>query len=95
MAKPKKDEASLYDEELKRLNRVTGQIEGIRSMIGKGRELPDILIQFKAVHQALKSVESRLLRTHLRESVMDAFKSGKKKALEEVIDGISDVFKTN
>jgi len=92
MAKSKKT-AAVYEEELKRLNRIIGQIEGIRSMIGKGRDLPDILIQFKAIHHAMKSVESRLLRTHMRENLTTAFKSGKKKMLEETIDRVSDVFK--
>lgn len=60
---------------LPRLNRISGQIEGIKKMIEEGRYCPDILIQLRAVRSALKAVESNVLQTHLQHCVAQSFDS--------------------
>jgi len=70
---------SPHQEEIKRLNRILGQIEGIKAMIEKSRELDAVLMQCKAVHQALKSVESRILRSHVEAAMDDCLSAPKKK----------------
>lgn len=60
---------------LPRLNRISGQIEGIKKMIEEGRYCPDILIQLRAVRSALKAVESHVLQTHLQHCVAQSFDS--------------------
>ena len=42
-------------ENIPRLNRIAGQIEGIKKMIEDGRYCPDILSQLRAVRSAVKS----------------------------------------
>ncbi len=89
--KPRADETSRDD--MKRLNRIIGQIEGIQKMMGDERALDDILVQCKAVHSALKSVESRLLARYLDDAISKIGKSEKKKSREQKIDELLDLYK--
>ena len=51
--------------EIKRINRIQGQLEGIKKMILEKRYCIDILNQTKAVYSALHSLEAALLENHL------------------------------
>jgi len=50
-----------------RMNRIQGQVGGVKRMIEdeKGRE--EIIVQLKAVRSAIKALESELLEVHLQE----------------------------
>lgn len=69
-----------------RLNRILGQIEGIKKMIDDKRYCTDILMQLRAVRSALKSVESNILQKHLQHCVAQSFKSDndRDKKIEEL-----------
>ncbi len=69
----KKSEYPNHEKELLRLNRISGQVEGIKKMINDRRYCPDILIQFKAVSSAIKAVEANILKTHLKSCVKEVF----------------------
>lgn len=58
---------------LPRLNRISGQIDGVKKMVEDGRYCPDIIIQLRAVRSALKAVESHILHKHLQHCVMQSF----------------------
>ena len=62
-----------YSKEKGRLNRISGQIEGIKKMIGEQRECKDILSQLRAVRAAIRSVETDMLQTYLEYCMNDAF----------------------
>lgn len=62
-------------ENLPRLNRIAGQIEGIKKMIEEGRYCPEILSQLRAVRSAVKAVESNILQKHLQHCVAQSFSS--------------------
>ena len=70
-------------EQIPRLNRAIGQLEGIKKMIEDKRYCPDIIIQLKAVRSAIKRIESNILKTHLEECVASSF-SDKKDAREKI-----------
>lgn len=80
-------------EEIRRLNRVAGQVEGIRKMLGDQRGLGDVLMQCKAVHSALKAVESRLLRAHLGHALDEIVTLEKKKTRAEKVAELEDLFR--
>lgn len=61
--------------ELPRLNRIAGQLEGVKKMIEERRYCPDILTQMRAVRSALRSVEANILERHLQHCVAAAFDS--------------------
>ena len=57
------------DEEQKRLtnrlNRIEGQVRGLKDMLQRDAYCPDILIQVSAVSAALNSFSKELLATHI------------------------------
>ena len=79
--------------ELKKLNRIAGQVDGIRRMIEEGRYCPDILTQLRAVRAALRSVEASVLETHLQHCVTDAMVSGNRKKASEKIAELGEILR--
>ena len=77
---------------LARLRKVRGQIEGIERMILDRRYCPEILIQFRAVHSALKAVEVPIFEKHLRQCVTDSIKGNDKSDIEKKIVELIDLF---
>lgn len=82
-----------HSDEAKRLNRVVGQVEGIRKMLEAGRSLNDILIQFKAVHSALRAVEQRIFENFVSDCVGDIVGAEKRKEREAKISELLDLYK--
>lgn len=79
--------------DLPRINRVGGQIEGVKAMIEEGRYCPDILTQIRAIRSALKSLESNILERHLSHCVSDAIKSGTEKDRQKKLEEIKEIFR--
>ena len=82
-----------HSDEIKRLNRIVGQIEGIRKMLEEKRKLEDVLIQCKAIHSALKSIETRIVRAHLDVALDEIIKLDKKKNRAEKVSELEELFK--
>ncbi len=82
-----------YQDQMTHLNRVSGQIEGIKRMIEEGRYCPDILNQLHAVRSAIKSIELRILDTHLSSCVTDACLSQNEEEQRKKIDEIRELIK--
>jgi len=82
-----------HSDEVKRLNRIMGQLEGIRKMLEDQRKLEDVLIQCKAIHSALKSIETRILKAHLEVALDEIVKIEKKKNRAEKIAELEELFK--
>ena len=56
-----------HKDQLASINRIEGQIRGISRMIDDGKYCIDILDQLKAAKNSIKSVEAKILKTHLKE----------------------------
>ncbi len=84
----------LKEGNLRRLNRVEGQIRGIRRMVEEERYCADILSQIAAAQEALRAVGRELLRNHLRHCVARASAQGGEEA-EEAYDEVVDLFYKN
>jgi CsoR family transcriptional regulator, copper-sensing transcriptional repressor len=82
-----------YKDEVKRLNRVIGQVEGVQNMLEEHRKLRDMLIQCRAIHSAIKSIESRIFKAHVEVSLEEVVKLDKKKTRAEKISEMEDLFK--
>jgi DNA-binding FrmR family transcriptional regulator len=82
-----------FDDEGKRLNRIIGQVEGVRKMLEDQRKLEDVLIQCKAIHSALKSVESRIVKAHLEVALDEIMSLEKRKKREEKIAELEELYK--
>jgi DNA-binding FrmR family transcriptional regulator len=75
-------------EELSRLDKIEGQIRGIKKMIEEKRYCIDILTQLSAVAGAIKKVELNILTRHLKGCVHQSFSEGNLKDREEKIEEI-------
>ena len=69
-----------------RLNRIEGQVRGIRGMVEEERYCVDILNQVSAIQSALNSFNKELLSTHIRTCVMEDLRLGKEATIEELCD---------
>ncbi len=77
-----------HQDQIKRLNKIEGQIKGVRKMIEDQRYCVDILSQLKAVMAALKKVEMSVLETHLRHCVKETMESQDAMQIQEKIEEI-------
>lgn len=68
-----------------RLNRIEGQIRGIRGMVEQDVYCNDILIQCSAVNAALNAFERELLAAHIRTCVADDLRSGNDQVIDELL----------
>ena len=82
-----------YKELIHRLNRVEGQIRGIRGMVEKDAYCTDILVQVAAVNAALKGFSRELLANHIRTCVATDMREGKDETIEELIATIQKLMK--
>ena len=69
-----------HKSEIALVNRIAGQVNAVGRMIEENRYCPDILNQVRAARSALKTLESRILETHLQSCVQEAFTSGNKQS---------------
>ena len=68
-----------------RLNRVEGQIRGIRGMVEKNAYCPDILMQAEAARAALDAFCRELLAEHIRTCVKADILEGNEEAMDELL----------
>jgi len=68
-----------------RLNRIEGQVKGIKSMVEKEVYCDDVLTQIAAASSALSSVAKLLLESHMRGCVSERLKSGDDEVINELI----------
>ncbi len=68
-----------------RLNRIEGQIRGIRAMVEKDAYCPDILTQASAVSAAINGFAKTLLSEHIRTCVAEDVRHGNDETLDELL----------
>lgn len=76
-----------------RLNRIEGQIRGIRSMVERNAYCTDILIQVSAVNSALNSFNKELLAEHIRTCVVKDIRNGKDDVIDELVNTLQKLMK--
>ncbi len=75
-----------YSSQLPGLNRVEGQIKGIKKMIEEQRYCVDILTQLKAAKAAIHKVEQQVLKTHMQHCLKHAVEAGDDAGIQKKID---------
>lgn len=70
----------------RRLKIIAGQVNGISQMIEDDRYCNDVLIQISSTINALKSLGTEMLKSHLRTCVVKDIKHNKLEILDEVVD---------
>ena len=76
-----------------RLNKIEGQVRGLKKMVENDAYCPDILIQVSAVTSALNSFSKVLLEAHIKGCVINDILNGKTETVEELVDVLQKVMK--
>ncbi|MEJ8307372.1 metal-sensitive transcriptional regulator [Saccharibacillus sacchari] len=76
-----------------RLNRVEGQIRGIKGMIEKDTYCDDVLNQIAAAQSALNSVGRLLLEGHMKSCVVERIEAGETEVIDELLITVNKLLK--
>ncbi|WP_339185293.1 metal-sensitive transcriptional regulator [Paenibacillus sp. FSL H8-0317] len=68
-----------------RLNRVEGQIRGIKGLIEKDTYCDDVLTQIAAAQSALNSVGKLLLEGHMKSCIVERIQAGEHEVVDELL----------
>lgn len=76
-----------------RLNRIEGQVRGIKNMVENERYCVEILNQVAAVQAALNSFNKELLANHIHTCVVDDIQKGNVEVVDELCETIKKIMK--
>ncbi len=82
-----------YTSLIHRLNRIEGQIRGIRGMVEKSAYCTDILMQVAAANAALNAFSKELLANHIRTCVAQDIRDGKDETIDELVQTLQKLMK--
>ncbi len=91
--KTKERSGQEYNDLIHRLNRIEGQIRGIRGMVEKDAYCTDILTQVAAANAALNSFNKVLLANHIKTCVTRDIKEGKEETVDELVKTLQKLMK--
>ena len=86
-------EAPEYDSLIRRLNRIEGQVRGVRGMVEKECYCTDILTQVSAIQSALNAFNRELLARHIRTCVVTDIQKGDLDVVDDLVATIQKVMK--
>ena len=69
-----------------RINRIEGQLRGIKKMINEEVYCRDVLIQLSAIENSVKSLSNHILENHLYTCVTRDLENGNLEVIDEVIN---------
>ena len=76
-----------------RLNRIEGQIRGVRRMVESDAYCTDIIVQAGAVNAAINSFIKELLASHIRTCVADDIRNGKDEVIDDLVKTLQKLMK--
>jgi DNA-binding FrmR family transcriptional regulator len=76
---------------LSRLNRIDGQVKGIKKMLEDGRYCVDILQQLSSTFEALRGVSKVIMRNYLEICATEAMQSKQIKKREQIYNELMDI----
>ena len=82
-----------HKNEIGRINRAIGQLEGIKKMINDGRYCVEILQQIRAVESAIKSIEANVFTTHIESCIKNAMLAKDEDEINTKLDELKRIFK--
>lgn len=91
--KKKERSGKEYRSLINRLNRIEGQVRGVKRMVEQDAYCTDILIQVSAIHAALNSFNKVLLSNHIRTCVAEDIRDGKDETIDELVDTLQKLMK--
>ncbi|WP_250278952.1 metal-sensitive transcriptional regulator [[Clostridium] colinum] len=77
----------------KRLNKIEGQVRGVKRMIEKDAYCNDVINQILSIKSALDSVNKLILESHINNCLVEKIKNDDKEVLDELMSTISKIIK--
>ena len=91
--KHKTREEKEYRALLNRLNRIEGQVRGVKNMVEADSYCTDILTQVSAVQAALNAFNRELLANHIKSCVVNDIKKGDDSVIDELVSTLQKLMK--
>lgn len=91
--KRKHREETEYKSLINRLNRIEGQVRGIKNMLDEEIYCTEILTQVSAVKAALDAFNKELLANHIKTCVADNIKNGNDEVIDELVETLKKLMK--
>ncbi|TCQ01766.1 metal-sensitive transcriptional regulator [Serpentinicella alkaliphila] len=91
--KPTEESLKVQKSIIDRLNRVEGQIRGIKNMVEKGTYCDDVINQIEASRSALGAIELILMESHFKNCVKEQIQSGNDEAMEDLLKIVKKLMK--
>lgn len=82
-----------YKDLLHRLNRIEGQVRGVKAMVEEDRYCIDILTQVSAIQSALHSFNKKLLSQHIKTCVAANIRQGNDEVIDELCHALQKLMK--
>ena len=82
-----------YKSLINRLNRIEGQIRGIKGRVEKNAYCIDILTQASAVSAALSAFNKELLSEHIKTCVANDIRAGNDETIDELLSALQKLMK--
>lgn len=76
-----------------RLNRIEGQVRGVKGLIERDAYCDDVLNQIAAIQSALNSVGKLLLEGHMRSCVAERIQEGDYEVIDELLKTMNKLMK--
>ncbi|MBQ8848924.1 MAG: metal-sensing transcriptional repressor [Clostridia bacterium] len=74
-----------YKSLINRLNRIEGQVRGVKKMLDTDTYCTDILTQVSAIQAALNAFNRELLANHIHTCVAEDIRNGKDETIDELV----------
>ena len=71
---------------IRRLNIISGQVNGLQQMVTDDRYCADILMQISSTTNALKSLGNEILKNHMKNCMVEDIQKGNLEVIEEILD---------
>ncbi|WP_439116438.1 metal-sensitive transcriptional regulator [Paenibacillus antri] len=78
---------------ISRLNRIEGQVRGVRGLIEKDTYCDDVLNQIASIQSALNGVGKLLLEHHMKSCVVERIQEGDTDAIDELLVTVNKLMK--
>lgn len=86
-------ETEEYQKLVNRLNRIEGQVRGVKKMVEEERYCVDIITQVAAIRAALDSFNRQLLEAHIHTCVVEDIKNDRAESVDELCGLIAKIMK--
>ncbi len=78
---------------ISRLNRIEGQIRGVKGMIERDTYCDDVLNQLASIQSALNGVGKLLLEGHMKSCIAERIQAGELEVVDELLITVNKLMK--